>query len=74
MLFEKYIESVEVRKLPVGQQSVSDVEAVGFMRRSVPDESLIFFFRMLVSAMSQGCNLKAWILPGVALVVSLDSR
>ena len=43
----------------------SDMEAVSIMPLSVPDKSLKLFLRMLVSALSQGCNLKAWIPPGV---------
>ena len=33
-----------------------------------------FFLRMLVSVLSQGCDMKTWIPPGVALAVPLDSR
>ena len=52
----------------------SDMDAFLFKSLLVLDQILMFFLRMLVSALSQGCDLKAWIPPGVAHVVSLDSR
>ena len=50
--FKKNIECV------VGESSVSDVEAV-IMPLSVPDKSFMFFSRMLVTALPNGCNLKS---------------
>ena len=47
------------------------MEAVSFMLLSVSDESLVFFSRMPVSALSH--VMEAWISPGVALAISLDS-
>ena len=54
--------------------NVSDMVAVSFMPLSVLDKSFMFVLRMLVSALSQACNPKAWVPPRVALAVSLDSR
>ena len=73
--FKNYIACVAANKLPAAcKYCASGLEAVGLLPLLVPDQSLMFFLRMLVSTLSHGCCLKAWTPPGVALADSLDTR
>ena len=56
----------EVNKLPVAGKTMRFRHGgrqfrASFVPLSLYDQSLMFFSRMLVSTLSQGCNLKAWV-------------